>query len=142
MIKSLLYMILFFILPAYILYVLGEYQLTMLNDPLFDYDEEFATDSKIYAAIWLLVGAIVFKCSITNYDHLDFDVDIEHSDGSSEDTNIKELPKFLQCQIVFYDWIDKLIEKSKFFGIMILILILIGLAYLATSMYKTVLSIF
>jgi len=136
------YIIVFFILPSYIIYVLEENQLTMLNDPLFKYNEESATNSKIYAAIWLLVDSIVLKCSMTNYDHLDFDVDIEHSDGSSEDTNIKELPKILQCQIVFYDWIDKLIEKSKFLGIIIMILLVIGLACLATSMYKNILSIF
>jgi hypothetical protein len=79
--KLLLSMMIFFILPAYSMYDYGI----------------------VFPILWLIIGAIVFKCNITNYDEKDIDNSLKFVNSSGNDIDNKELPT---CIIRFFTYIS------------------------------------
>lgn len=121
-VKLLLKTTIFCLLPAYFIYNMGANQLVIPNDPRFTFDQEFATSSTTFALVWLFIGAIVFKCSITTYDDKDINENLKFINSSGNSIEPTEIPK---CVSRFYT----LIERHPKISMPITGIALLGLLY-------------
>ena len=130
----LLAMVIFFILPAYMIYSLfGTYDY-ILNE------EADITVGIIFPIIILSIGAIVFKCNITQYD----DDNIYNSDTGFVDINKNELNKrdIPKCIIRFYQWIEEKFDQNFKISITIFLIFLFLIGYFLLGIIGGLASVF
>lgn len=122
--KLLLLMAIFFIFPAYIFYeIFGKY----------DYISNQEADIMagiIFPIILLTIGAIVFKCNVTNYCDQDLNKDIKYVDDSGKSIDHSEIPK---CILRFFTLFDEFSNKNPKLTIFFISLVIITLVVFILS---------
>ena len=113
--KILILMLAIFIYPAYIMYdVFGTYDYILHEEP--------TSVGVIFPILWLIVGAIIFKCHISNYNNDELDNSLKFVDSSGNNIDNDVLPK---CVTRFYTILDEFDLKYPFLAKIVYIFLLL-----------------